>query len=90
MLTKAKAKTLEHLEARGGIIADDMGLGKSLVMLSAIARSLNEAATFACAHKNGLAEPPRPQIASRATLILVPSTSTYVLNWVSLTQLIVV
>ncbi|CAN9221899.1 unnamed protein product [Alternaria alternata] len=66
VLTKSEA--LERREARGGILADDMGLGKSLTMLSAIASSLQDAEAFA-------KEPPNVLTPSRATLIVVPSTS---------------
>jgi SWI/SNF-related matrix-associated actin-dependent regulator of chromatin subfamily A3 len=61
-------------EARGGIIADDMGLGKSLTILSAIASSLGEAAEFASTHQASSIEPLHAQNRSRATLIMVPST----------------
>jgi SWI/SNF-related matrix-associated actin-dependent regulator of chromatin subfamily A3 len=65
--------TGECHEPKGGIIADDMGLGKSLTILSAIASSLNSAAEFASNWKSGESN---AQVPSRATLIMVPSTST--------------
>jgi SWI/SNF-related matrix-associated actin-dependent regulator of chromatin subfamily A3 len=65
----------EPREARGGIIADDMGLGKSLVILSAIANTLSDAAEFTSAWKHDSATLSNSQTPSRATLILVPSTS---------------
>ncbi|RYN54412.1 hypothetical protein AA0118_g8668 [Alternaria tenuissima] len=71
VLTKSEAP--ECREARGGILADDMGLGKSLTMLSAIASSLQDAETFAKQSSNVLTP-------SRATLIIIPSTSNWILS----------
>jgi SWI/SNF-related matrix-associated actin-dependent regulator of chromatin subfamily A3 len=65
----------EPREARGGIIADDMGLGKSLVILSAIANTLTDAAEFVSVWKQDSASSLNALVPSRATLILVPSTS---------------
>jgi SWI/SNF-related matrix-associated actin-dependent regulator of chromatin subfamily A3 len=65
----------EPREARGGIIADDMGLGKSLVILSAIATTLPDATAFASVGKYASVTPQHAQVPSRATLILLPSTS---------------
>ncbi|KAF1927266.1 uncharacterized protein M421DRAFT_394374 [Didymella exigua CBS 183.55] len=72
-LTKSEAT--ERREASGGILADDMGLGKSLTMLSAIASSLQEAERFASikpANAEALSDIPKH---SPATLIVVPSTN---------------
>jgi SWI/SNF-related matrix-associated actin-dependent regulator of chromatin subfamily A3 len=71
-----KAKVAEHDEAKGGILADDMGLGKSLTILAAIASSLKDAASFASNWKGEALL--HDQVPSRATLIIVPSTSTCV------------
>ncbi|KAF2013075.1 hypothetical protein BU24DRAFT_263670 [Aaosphaeria arxii CBS 175.79] len=79
ILTRMKAP--KPHEARGGIIADDMGLGKSLTILSAIARSLGEAAEFASSHQASSTEPLHTQNRSRATLIMVPST-VLIDNWI--------
>ena len=70
------AKRPQRDEAKGGIIADDMGLGKSLVMLSTIAGSLDRAEQFVSAENQTLPSQPQPKVASRATLILAPSSRT--------------
>lgn len=54
-----------------------MGLGKSLTVLSAIASSLNEAAEFASTWTKDLTGAIDAQVPSRATLIMVPSSSKY-------------
>lgn len=62
-------------EAKSGIIADEMGLGKTLVILSAIAGSMEIATTFVSHHAKTMSSSPRIQYhASRATLIIAPST----------------
>ncbi|KAK5401900.1 hypothetical protein LTR06_010818 [Exophiala xenobiotica] len=67
------ATSAESPDTRGGILADDMGLGKSLVMISAIVTSLSEAFH----HARTLTTPPgslhEPVIAARSTVIVVPS-----------------
>jgi hypothetical protein len=67
-------------EAKGGIIADDMGLGKTLVVLSAIASSLNVATEFVSNHAGDLSNLSGIQRATKATLILAPSTREFHLN----------
>ncbi|RBA12654.1 hypothetical protein FPRO05_04104 [Fusarium proliferatum] len=57
------AKRPRQEEAEGGILADDMGLGKSLVILSTIAGSLDRANAFVDSNQR-----------SAATLIVVSST----------------
>ncbi|KAH8708493.1 SNF2 family N-terminal domain-containing protein [Phaeosphaeriaceae sp. PMI808] len=76
-----KAKDSEPREARGGIIADDMGLGKSLTILSAIARSVGEAGEFVSTWTKDSKPSSEAQVASRATLIMVPS-SILIDNWI--------
>lgn len=71
------AKRTEPKEALGGILADDMGLGKSLVILSTIAKSMEQALSFASVNK---ASPPRESLKgppSKATLVVVPSSREY-------------
>ncbi|KAK5407027.1 hypothetical protein LTR20_007467 [Exophiala xenobiotica] len=67
------ATSADSLDTRGGILADDMGLGKSLVMISAIVASLSEAFH----HARTLTTPPgdlhEPVIAARSTVVVVPS-----------------
>ncbi|KAF5577105.1 DNA repair recombination RAD5C [Fusarium pseudoanthophilum] len=62
-------------EAEGGILADDMGLGKSLVILSTIAGSLYRANAFANSNHR-----------SAATLIVMSSTL-LIDNWVEQIQM---
>jgi hypothetical protein len=51
-----------------------MGLGKSLLILSRIAASCTQAAEFAQAEENQNANEENQKIASKATLIVAPST----------------
>nr|RBQ99283.1 hypothetical protein FVER53263_00105 [Fusarium verticillioides] len=69
------AKRPNQEEAEGGILADDMGLGKSLVILSTIAGSLDRAKAFAGSKQR-----------SAATLIVVSSTL-LIDNWVEQIQM---
>ena len=71
LISGVKSRTLD--DAKGGILADDMGLGKSLVMISTIAGSLERAHTFSTSEKNSLVPGNRPVVASKATLIIAPS-----------------
>ncbi|KAF2996999.1 hypothetical protein E8E14_002613 [Neopestalotiopsis sp. 37M] len=60
-------------EAKGGILADDMGLGKSIVSLSVIAASFDRALEFGKrTDSERFAQPNRKR--SKATLIIVPSS----------------
>lgn len=68
------AKRPERAETRGGIIADEMGLGKSLVIISTIAGSLDRAETFVTDENQQRLSQPERKVASRATLIIVPSS----------------
>ncbi|EMD91847.1 hypothetical protein COCC4DRAFT_144809 [Bipolaris maydis ATCC 48331] len=69
VLTKFEA--LKRCEARGGILADDMGLGKSLTMLSAIAKTLQDAESFASASTANATGSSTVRKPSRATLIVL-------------------
>ncbi|WKT53622.1 Helicase superfamily 1/2, ATP-binding domain [Fusarium oxysporum f. sp. vasinfectum] len=69
-------------EAEGGIIADDMGLGKSLVILSTIAGSLNRAQKFVASENQLISNGQQSKTPSRATLILAPS-SLLIGNWIA-------
>ncbi|KAK2606199.1 hypothetical protein QQS21_003370 [Conoideocrella luteorostrata] len=75
------AKRPQQEETKGGIIADDMGLGKSLVILSTVAGSLDRADQFfdtqSQLHSSGSSN----KIPSKATLIVAPS-SLLIDNWV--------
>ncbi|KAI0968626.1 SNF2 family N-terminal domain-containing protein [Xylaria arbuscula] len=68
------SKRPEPAEITGGIIADDMGLGKSLVMISTIVSSIDRAKEFVASQSSR-------KIACPATLIIVPS-SLLIDNWV--------
>ncbi|KAF7532372.1 hypothetical protein G7054_g8020 [Neopestalotiopsis clavispora] len=74
-------KRPEPSEARGGIIADEMGLGKSLVVIYTIASSLDRAKAFVAAESRKRQSEPQVRIASKATLIIAPS-SLLIDNWV--------
>ncbi|PQE24601.1 hypothetical protein CJF31_00011242 [Rutstroemia sp. NJR-2017a BVV2] len=75
VLTAAKRPRREEAkETKGGIIADDMGLGKILVILSAIASSMKNATDFVSNYAKDLSTSSKCQHASRATLVLAPST----------------
>lgn len=70
-------KSALPIENGGGILADDMGLGKSLTMLSTIAGSLDLAQEYA--NSNRLSQSStcddmvRVTSASKSTLVIVPS-----------------
>lgn len=69
------AKSPDRTEALGGILADDMGLGKSLSVLAAIAATLDMAEHHAqrvstMSPEDVLHKP----VPARCTLVLVPST----------------
>jgi SWI/SNF-related matrix-associated actin-dependent regulator of chromatin subfamily A3 len=68
------AKRRQREEAKGGIIADEMGLGKSLVILSTIAGTLDRAEEFISTPQPAHFDQSRHKTASKATLILVPSS----------------
>ena len=65
----------------GGIIADDMGLGKSLTVLSAIMSTLDFARSFGEANGSSYSRDHNSQgFRSKSTLIVVPSTCEFQLN----------
>lgn len=67
------AKNDKPEDFQGGILADDMGLGKSLTMLSIIINSLARALSFAFTNTIDVADLHRKIVPSKATLIVVPS-----------------
>ena len=70
IITGAKSPTPSDF--LGGILADDMGLGKSLAMLCAVMGSLGRASEFAGQmHSDG--SPREGRKAAKSTLIIVPS-----------------
>ena len=75
-ITGSKTASIPY-ETGGGILADDMGLGKSLTMLTAISRTRQEAQIFV---EETLLELQKPSerlmashIPSRASLVVVPT-----------------
>jgi SNF2-related domain len=66
------AKSPDPNDCLGGILADDMGLGKSLAMLCAIMGSLDRASEYASQSSNAQAPLDGPMRA-KSTLIIVPS-----------------
>jgi hypothetical protein len=63
----------------GGIISDEMGMGKSLTMLSAIVGSRADAESFARSKGRDLVPKGVQKPASKATLIVVPSVCKWLL-----------
>jgi len=66
---RARTQPLDGSRCLGGLLADDMGLGKSLTVLSAVASSIPEALEFQV-ERGGSFEP-----RARGTLIIAPSRS---------------
>ena len=77
------AKSREPQAFYGGVLADDMGLGKSLVMLSAIAGSLDPAFTYAKTLTSAPDSTDDPVIVAKSTLLVVPSTCKFVRSEIS-------
>ncbi|KAK4210366.1 SNF2 family N-terminal domain-containing protein [Rhypophila decipiens] len=79
-ITGAKSRTAD--DSPGGILADDMGLGKSLTMIAAIIGSLDRAADYASQNGNAdLTDAGSISPFLRATLIIVPS-ELLLANWI--------
>ena len=55
------------------MLADDVGLGKTLSMLSVIVSSLQRAGSFESSRAQMVAQSMEDVIASKATLVIVPS-----------------
>jgi SWI/SNF-related matrix-associated actin-dependent regulator of chromatin subfamily A3 len=72
-VTKAKNRTPSS-ETGGGILADEMGMGKSLSALALITKTLDKAYDWATEKKTNPDSYDRHK-ACRATLVLVPSAS---------------
>ena len=75
-ITGSKAASIP-CETGGGILADDMGLGKSLTMLTAISRTRQEAQIFVEETVLELRKPNErltaSHVPSRASLVVVPT-----------------
>ena len=74
-VTMARNRTLAS-ETGGGILADEMGMGKSLSTLALITKTLDKAYDWVMEKKANLENHNR-QKACRATLVLVPSASRF-------------
>jgi hypothetical protein len=72
-VTKAKNRTLAP-ETGGGILADEMGMGKSLSTLALITKTLDNARDWAL-EKKANPDPNTRQKPCIATLVVVPSAS---------------
>jgi len=64
---------MQHSETGGGILADEMGMGKSLSMLALITKTLESADLWAHGQNKDISESQTTQKRSRATLVIVPS-----------------
>jgi len=71
-------RSVRPKECCGGILADEMGMGKSLTMLALIMSSLDEARISAIGHRAASVRMKREPY-SRATLIIAPKSSTLIL-----------
>ena len=63
-------------ECRGGILADEMGMGKSLTLLALIIHFLDEARSSARGYQEKISHVRRGRHWSKATLIVAPKSST--------------
>ena len=64
------------LKCRGGILADEMGMGKSLTLLSLIAHTLTEAQIFGESQRNTIMEHETKSV-TKATLLIAPKSSMF-------------
>jgi hypothetical protein len=72
-VTKAKSQ-IQHSETGGGILADEMGMGKSLSILSLITKTLEDAHSWAANQNTSLPDGiSAMKRFSRATLVVVSS-----------------
>ncbi|KAK1765014.1 SNF2 family N-terminal domain-containing protein [Phialemonium atrogriseum] len=79
-ITKAKAKQgIKPNERGGGILADEMGMGKSLSILALAMRTLDDGEEWAQQQNDG-AEGKGPLKYSRSTLVVAPS-ALLINNW---------
>lgn len=60
-------------EKGGGILADEMGMGKTLTMISVIVQSLSQASSYVTEMQSSEHHSGKAQIYSHSTLIVVPS-----------------
>lgn len=67
------SKRRDEPEMLGGLLADDMGLGKSLIIIAAILSTIQSAVTFTAKAFTFASQTVHEIVPSKATLILVPS-----------------
>ena len=67
-------------ECLGGILADEMGMGKSLALLTLIVHSLGRANVPSQEHNEAIPHENKGEATSRATLIISPKSSNYLCN----------
>lgn len=67
------ARRPQPLDIRGGILADEMGVGKTIVALATIAASRDRASHFGFSSPPG-GESDTGRRRSKATLVIVPSS----------------
>lgn len=77
-ITKAK-RVIQPDERGGGILADEMGMGKSLSILALITKTLNDGQEWA-QQQNASAEGKKAPKYSRSTLVVV-SSALLIYNW---------
>lgn len=77
-MTKAE-QFIKPFEARGGILADEMGTGKSLTVLAVVVHTLDEARLQAYRSSDIQAQS-RERLYSRATLIIAPKSSMFTMH----------
>ncbi len=75
-MTKATTR-IQIPETGGGILADEMGMGKSLSILALITKTMEDAFQWISKQSNGIIPDGghRRNSPSRATLVIVPSAS---------------
>ncbi|KAF3076718.1 putative SWI/SNF-related matrix-associated actin-dependent regulator of chromatin [Trichoderma lentiforme] len=81
-ITRAKVRTgIQPIERGGGILADEMGMGKTLSMLTLIVKTIDDGKEWAEQQENG-AKVDETIKRSRSTLVIVPS-ALLINNWVN-------
>ena len=76
-VTKAKSR-IQGSETGGGILADEMGMGKSLSILALIAKTIENSYNWISSQSTDIAGGSHSnQRCSRATLVIVPSASMF-------------
>jgi len=71
-ITGAKTRIIQS-ETGGGILADEMGMGKSLSILALITKSMDGASQWAHKEHSNVSTDKPSERRSQATLVLVPS-----------------